>query len=130
MPSTERENLTQNTRPQKSTKLSCYSASAEVLYLLISCSTFILYVLLSKIFNINTLKLSYSFMPNMAAVISQHNSSILRGGKTIDENYAGGRPCNCRIKVDCPLNGTCQVRSVVYKATITTTSERRGITLV
>ena len=48
---------------------------------------------LSKIFNTNTLKLSYSCMPNMAAVISHHNSSILRGGRTIGENYAGGRRC-------------------------------------
>ena len=83
---------------------------------------------LSKIFNINTLKLSYSCMPNMAAVISQHNSSILRGGKTNGENCTGGRPCNCRVKEDCPLNGTCQARSVVYKATITTTSEERDYT--
>ena len=35
---------------------------------------------LSKIFNTNTLKLSYSCLSNMAAVISQHNSSILRVG--------------------------------------------------
>ena len=68
---------------------------------------------LSKIFNTNTLKLSYSCMPNVAAVISQHNSSILRGGKTFGENYEGGRPCNCRIKENCPLNGTCQVQKVV-----------------
>ena len=83
---------------------------------------------LSKIFNINTLKLSYSYMPNMAAVISPHNSSILRGGRTIGENYAGGRRCNCRVKEDCSLNGTCQVPSVVYKATITTTSEEGDYT--
>ena len=82
---------------------------------------------LSKLFNINTLKLSYSCMPNMAAVISQHNSSILRG-RTIGEKYAGVRPCNCRVKEDCPLNGTCQVRSMVYKTTIITTSEEREYT--
>ena len=67
-------------------------------------------------------------MPNMAAVISQHNSSILQGGKTIGENYEGGRPRNCRVKEDCPVNRTCQVQSVVYKATITTTSEERDYT--
>ena len=48
---------------------------------------------LSKTVNINTLKLSYSCMPNMAAAISQHNTSILRGGRTIGENYAGWRRC-------------------------------------
>ena len=86
---------------------------------------------LSKIFNINTLKLSYSCMPNMAAVISQHNSSILRGGKTIGENYAGGRPCNCRVKEDCmsaERNMLSTVSGLVYKATITTTSEERDYT--
>ena len=83
---------------------------------------------LLKIFNINTLKLSYSCMPNMAAVISQHNSSILGGGKTIGENYVGGRPCNCCVKEDCLLNGTCQLRSVVYKATITATRKERDYT--
>ena len=67
-------------------------------------------------------------MPNMAAVISQDNSSILRGGRTIGKNYAGGRPCNCRVKEECPLIGTCQVPSGVYKATITTTSEERDYT--
>ena len=85
---------------------------------------------LSKIFNTNTLKLSYSCMPNMAAVISQHNSSILRVGGLLAKitPWVGGHAGNCRVKEDCPLNGTCQVRSVVYKATIATTSE--GITLV
>ena len=83
---------------------------------------------LSNIFNTNTLKLSYSCMPNMAAVISQHNSWILWGGRTIGENYAGGRPWNRRVKEDCPLNGTCQVQSGVYKATITATSEERDYT--
>ena len=45
---------------------------------------------LSKIFNTNTLKLSYSFMPNMAAVICQHNSSILRGGLLVKITRVGG----------------------------------------
>ena len=50
------------------------------------------------------------------------------GGRTIGESYAGGRPCNCRVKKDCPLNGTCQVQSVVYKAIITTMGEARDYT--
>ena len=79
---------------------------------------------LSKIFNINTLNLLSYYAQYMAAVISQHNSSILRGGRTIGENYAGGRPCNCCVK-DCPRNGTCQVW---YKATIKTTREERDYT--
>ena len=40
---------------------------------------------LNKIFNRNTLKLSYSCMPNMSAVIRQHNRSILKDRKTESE---------------------------------------------
>ena len=65
---------------------------------------------LNKIFNRNTLKLSYSCMPNMSAVIRQHNSSILKDRKTESENFAGGKSCNCRVKDNCPLHGKCQSR--------------------
>ena len=80
---------------------------------------------LNKIFNRNTLKLSYSCMPNMSAVIRQHNSSILKDRKTESENFAGGKSCNCRVKDNCPLHGKCQVESIVYKATVTTTNDEK-----
>ena len=57
----------------------------------------------------------------MSAVIRQHNSSK----KTENENFAGGKSCNCRIKDNCPLHGKCQVESVVYKATVTTTNDEK-----
>ena len=64
---------------------------------------------LYKIFNKNTLKLSYSCTGNMKNVIQAHNRKILRPQKKT--------PCNCRKKDLCPLNGDCQ-ESVVYKATL------------
>ena len=64
---------------------------------------------LYKIFNKNTLKLSYSCTGNMKNVIQAHNRKILRPQKKT--------PCNCRKKDSCPLNGDCQ-ESVVYKATL------------
>ena len=64
---------------------------------------------LYKIFNKNTLKLSYSCTGNMKNVIQAHNRKIL-----IPKNK---KPCNCRSKDSCPLQGDCQ-DSVVYKATL------------
>ena len=66
---------------------------------------------LSKIFNLNTIKISYSSMPNVKNLIKQHNSKILN--KDQDKIQ---RPCNCRIKETCHLNGKCFHQCMVYKA--------------
>ena len=71
---------------------------------------------LNKIFNRNTIKLSYSCMPSMANVIASHNRKLLRP-KTVDPR------CNCRVKEECPMRGCCQVKSIVYKATVTSNDE-------
>ena len=55
---------------------------------------------LYKIFNENTLKISYSCMPNMAAVIWQHNSAVRRVARTVQENPPSEKPCNCRDNTD------------------------------
>ena len=68
-----------------------------------------------KIFNRNTVKLSYSCTPNIKSIISSHNKSILR------QDPASIEPtCNCRDKPNCPLpsNGECRLSAVVYKATV------------
>ena len=80
---------------------------------------------LYKIFNENTLKISYSCMPNMAAVIRQHNSAVMRGARTVQENPPSEKPCNCRDKDRCPLNGVCQIHSIVYKATVVAGEDQR-----
>ena len=54
----------------------------------------------SKIFNRNTIKLSYSFSANMKSVISSHNKSILKSN-----HDTASKMCNCRDKSNCPLNG-------------------------
>ena len=73
---------------------------------------------LHKIFNKNTLKLSYSCMPNLKSVIDMHNKFTLAK----DQNK-GSAPkssnCNCRNKDDCPLEGKCLTESVIYQATVT-----------
>ena len=70
---------------------------------------------LSKIFNLNTIKISYSSMPNVKNLIKQHNSKILN--KDPDKTQ---RPCNCRIKEICPLNGKCLHQCKVYKEEVST----------
>ena len=54
-----------------------------------------------KIFNRNTIKVSYSCMDNMQKVIKQHNAKVTRKEKPIQ------RLCNCPNKDNCPLNNKC-----------------------
>ena len=69
---------------------------------------------LHKICNKFNVKLSYSCMPNMACIIKSHNNKLIYPTANTDE-----MPCNCRTKSECPLNGKCRIKSIVYKASIT-----------
>ena len=76
---------------------------------------------LNKIINRHTVKLSYSCTPNMKSLINTHNTKLLN--KTVEQTQTlanSKKTCNCRIKQECPLQGNCLARTVVYKATITT----------
>ena len=53
-------------------------------------------------------------MPNIKQIITAHNGRIL--SKTDPATPPG---CNCRVKDACPLGGQCQVKGVVYQATVT-----------
>ena len=64
----------------------------------------------------------------MAAVIRQHNSVVMRGAWTVQENPPSEKPCNCRDKDRCPLNGVCQIHSIVYKATVVAGEDQRDYT--
>ena len=66
---------------------------------------------LHKVFNKNTVKLSYSCMKNMSSIISAHNKNVLRPSI----NTYG---CNCRVKANCPLNNKCQISRIVYRADV------------
>ena len=79
---------------------------------------------LHKICNKNTVKISYSCMPNMAAILSRHNKTIL-ASKNTNEHL----PCNCQRKAECPLNGNCCKKAIVYKASISTDSKSSQIVL-
>ena len=74
---------------------------------------------LSKLFNRNNLKVSYSCLPNIANIISSHNKSILTS-KPPDKS----KTCNCRNKDSCPLKGNCLQEQVIYQCTITSSESK------
>ena len=76
-----------------------------------------------KFFNRNTLKVSYSCLPNMARIVSTHNKNILNGAPKPNKEK---RTCNCRNKSTCPLDGTCLDESVIYKCLVTKSENDEG----
>ena len=60
---------------------------------------------------LQTVKLSYSSMRNIASIISSHNKSVL---KPIIQDHG----CNCRQKNDCPMQNKCLTPNIVYEATV------------
>ena len=75
--------------------------------------------ILGKLFNKNTLKISYSCMPNLQAKISAHNKSIMSGTSNIEKG------CNCQTNRVCPLEGECVVSDCVYMATVMNKNEQQ-----
>ena len=80
-----------------------------------------------KIFNTNTLKISYSCTPNMKSIITKHNKKLLSQPTATDD----ARKCNCPREVTCPLNGNCLAKAIVYRGEVvseTETKEYTGLT--
>ena len=69
-----------------------------------------------KIFNRNTVKLSYSCMPSVERLLSKHNKGIL--SKRRRQNQPA-MSCNCRIASQCPLSGSCLESAIIYQANVT-----------
>ena len=67
---------------------------------------------LHKLFNRNNVKVSYSCMPNFKQTVQRHNLKVT-SNKTPDQ------ACNCTQKDNCPVNGDCMKKSVVYQADVT-----------
>ena len=65
---------------------------------------------LDKIFKTNSIKLSYSCMPNMSKLIKQHIQKVLSSSQTNEKCQ-----CNCRNPASYPLDGKCFTKSIVYK---------------
>ena len=70
---------------------------------------------LHKVFNKNTVKVSYSCMKNIGSIIASHNKAIIN---PIGSKESG---CNCRVKENCPLDNKCLTSSLIYEATVSNT---------
>ena len=70
---------------------------------------------LNKIFNRNCVKVSYSCMKNVSALIKAHNAKVKRNAKKDPK-----KKCNCtrKYKGKCPLNGKCLSEATVYRASV------------
>ena len=69
--------------------------------------------------NRNTIKISYSCLPNMGSYIARHNAKILK--QNSDQQTKPPPKCNCQVskKSECPVPGACNQRGVIYQATVT-----------
>ena len=82
---------------------------------------------LNKIFNKNTVKVSYSCMSNMKNLIDNNNvqysaANTSEGsrdsGPQINNKNGQKKNCNCRKPDECPLEGNCLTAGVIYQATV------------
>ena len=58
-------------------------------------------------------------MKNIKSVTANHNTKILASTTTSPSTLARIYMCNCRTKTECPLNGECLSRKIVYQAEVT-----------
>ena len=84
---------------------------------------------LRKIFNRNTIKVSYSCLPNVKQTISNNNHLLLQL-HSMKESTQDSKLCNCRQKNSCPLDGKCLTKRVVYKPTVTETTPNNQETYI
>ena len=73
---------------------------------------------LRKIFNRNTVKISYRCMSNTKQIIDNHNKKILKTHNNNTLDTKTDKTCNCRRKETCPLTGNCLQSSLIYQATV------------
>ena len=84
---------------------------------------------LYSIFNRHTVRISYSCTGNMKSFLDKHNKIILKK-HTNRLNKDDEKLCNCRQRVNCPTDGKCLTRSVVYKAEVTSTDNNTTQTYI
>ena len=76
---------------------------------------------LHKIFNRNTLKLSYSCMGNIKTIISNHNKAEINKSTRTNEQK---KNCNCRKPNSCPMDGNCNAENVIYQTEVATANTK------
>ena len=55
----------------------------------------------------------------MTNVIQKHNSKIMKNTAP-----STTKTCNCRRKTDCPMDGNCLSECLIYKASVSTTTNK------
>ena len=70
---------------------------------------------LHRLLNRNTVKVSYSCVPNVKQIISNHNGQVMK--KVIPQEIPEAG-CKCRADKPCPLDGKCETEALVYQAKI------------
>ena len=77
---------------------------------------------LHKLFTRNTVKISYKCMPNMAQAVTRHNRQVLKDDQA-EAAQAQQPMCKCAGGADsCPVQGKCETKCVVYRASVTETA--------
>ena len=69
----------------------------------------------NKLFNKNTVKISYSCMPSVKSIINAHNKKILHPPPVENDNE---QSCNCMVRENCPLENNCLAANIIYEGTI------------
>ena len=62
---------------------------------------------LYKIFNKNTIKVSYSCLPNVKSSVNKHNKKVLRKVKEGTSSNEPVKTCSCPRNTECPLDNCC-----------------------
>ena len=58
-------------------------------------------------------------MPNVKQIIDGHNKTTVAKNEKQQQGEIKNN-CNCRKKEECPLNGYCLTKEIVYQAKVTT----------
>ena len=77
---------------------------------------------LSKIFDKNKIKVGYSCFENIDRIIKRHNRKVI--AESAKKNNTKTKNCNCPRTLECPLNGNCLSRNIVYQADISTIEDK------
>ena len=75
---------------------------------------------LHKLFNRNSVKVSYGCLPNMDSILTSHNAKIL------NPSNLSTASCNCKGGAEsCPVEGQCLQSDVVYSAEVKTEQDSK-----
>ena len=81
---------------------------------------------LYKIFNKNTIKVSYSCLPNVKSSVNKHNKKVLRKVKEGTSSNEPVKTCSCPRNTECPLNNCCYEKDIQYSAEVTSNLPNYG----